>query len=474
MGVAFFMPKYRRVSQPPLSEKPSLSDEPAVSDKEEMIQQIMRRVEAKLRKDLSDKDSSGAPPTLYVIEEESQTIGEEVKRIIEEERVRDSGDGYAGPFTLCEKGHQARYAGVRTKQVITACGSHSFARAYYHCGQCRGGWCPLDRSLDLGRGQCSRHVRTLVARFCSYLPDRTAAQELEQVCGVRLGLRTLQNCSRAVGKQIQDEWQKDIEKQEKQEKQENKGKTASTDGETLPCSSERPSRLHLTMDGVMLHVDGAWHEAKLGCAYQTSSRGEAIKARYSATLAPSSEFGKRVRVLAHWSGSDHCSDVAVVADGAEWIWQETAKYFPCSTQILDYYHATQHLWSAAHTRFGEGSAEARAWMKEQKERLLNNQAAAIVADLENWHPRNVTKCKIRRQLLGYLKTHKKRTCYKTFSDKGYHIGSGVIESGCKNVVQSRMKGAGMRWSKDGAEAMMALCCHRKSTANGGFYRYTAT
>jgi hypothetical protein len=171
--------------------------------------------------------------------------------------------------------------------------------------------------------------------------------------------------------------------------------------------------------------------------------------------------------------------LAVVADGAAWIWQETGKCFPRSVQVLDYYHATQHLWAYAQACFGErsqtgeGSSAGADWTTLQKTRLLSDEASLEIADVASWRPRKSVSCKMREQLLGYLGEHERRLRYKTFSDAGYHIGGGVAESGGKNVVQLRMKGPGMRWRQAGAEAMLHLCSVWKSAGPTDFHRYTA-
>lgn len=424
--------------------------------REEAIDEILRRVEQEVRQRLT----VGAQ-TLDQIEEQSQSIGEEVKRIVEEEVLRADGTGYGGARLPCRRGHLARYAGLRSRLIITRSGTRILRRAYYYCSACGGGWCPTDRALGLGRGQCSRQVQALIARFSSHLPDRIAAQELEAVCGVHLATRTVQTYSRKIGGRIAQEWEQ---------------WQSAREAEELPASDlpSAPSRLHVTMDGVMVHVGGAWHEAKLGGVYQTDGKGVAVQTRYSATLADSAAFGKRVRVLAHLSGADRCRDIAVVADGAAWIWQETGKYFPHSTQVLDFYHVTEHLWAYAHARFGEGSQTGRDWVAAQKTRLLADEAASVITAVASWHPRQETKRRVREQLLGYLGEHQARLRYKTYSAAGYHIGSGVAESGCKNVVQIRMKGPGMRWGQAGAEAMLHLCSTWKSAGATDFHRYTAS
>jgi hypothetical protein len=179
----------------------------------------------------------------------------------------------------------------------------------------------------------------------------------------------------------------------------------------------------------------------------------------------------RLRLLAHRSGSERCRDIAGVADGATWIWQEFGKHFRMSVQVLDYYHVTEHLWAAAHLRFGEGSAQADEWMKDQKTNLLEDRIDEVIAAVADWRPRKAEKRTVKRRLLSYLGEHRHRMLYKSFSEAGYQIGSGVAESGCKNVVQIRMKRAGMRWSEKGAESMLHLCGWYTSHERGTLQPY---
>lgn len=140
-------------------------------------------------------------------------------------------------------------------------------------------------------------------------------------------------------------------------------------------------------------------------------------------------FGKRLRVLAHQAGGDRCRDVAVVADGAEWIWQETGKHFPQSVQVVDFYHAAEHLWAFAQVRFGEGTPAGTEWMRVQKERLLSDQIAQVIAEVSAWPAAKTADQEMQRRLVGYLSKHQQRMRYQTFRNRGYHIGSGVAESG---------------------------------------------
>jgi hypothetical protein len=424
--------------------------------REEQIRRIMERVEAKLRKKLGTGQQ-----TVDDMEEVAVDVGDAVKEVIVDEVQKDCGSGYAGSRSVCSCGARAKYKRTQDRRVITCAGIVTFERAYYYCASCRRGWCPADFVLGLtAHGECSRRVRSLVARFSCYLPFRLVAEEMEAICGVRLAPSTIERIAQEVGTRVADDWARK--------------ERLVAQRRALP-SNRRPSRLHATMDGVIIHVGGEWREAKLACVYQTSSRGcqsgHVTHAAYLATLARSDRFGRLVRTLAHHEGADRCANLAVVADGGAWIWQETGKYFASKVQILDFYHATENLWKVARAWFGEGSEQACQWMSEQKKRLLEDHVDQVIAELANWKPRRSDKQKIKRNVLEYLRTHRHRMAYKSLAADGWHIGSGVIEAGCKYVVKARMGGAGMRWKEPGAEAMLHLCAAWRSSGPTDFYKY---
>ena len=161
-------------------------------------------------------------------------------------------------------------------------------------------------------------------------------------------------------------------------------------------------------------------------------------------------------MLAHKAGEPRCRKVAVVADGSDWIWQETGKYFTQRVQILDFFHVCEHLWTLADARFGEVGPERAEWVHQQKGRLLEDKVETVLADIRAWQPSTKAAEETQRKELAYLTKHARRMRYKSFREAGYHIGSGVMESSCRWVVQQRMKGSGMRWSSRGAECMLQL------------------
>jgi hypothetical protein len=428
-----------------------MADKPAEHspEREARIQRILREVEKQLREGAPSLDEP-----LERIEEQSQKIGRKVQEIVERETLASIGIGYAGSHTTCHCGQRARFVTQTPRVLVTLNGVRRLRRAYYHCASCQKGFCPLDRQLQLGAGGSSVGVRALAARFASYLPFRKAAEELAVVCGIRLAAGTVRREAEAVGAALAEEWEQ---------------KEQRLWGGAAPAPAARPARLQIGMDGVMIRIGREWKEVKLGEVYQPQPGGGVARIRYYATRAGSVALGKRLRTLAQEEGVSYCRAVSTIGDGIDWIWQEAAKHFPQSDETLDYYHAMEHLWEGAHAWLGAGE-EAAAWIDQQQERLLEQRGgvAAVRAAVRHWEPGTEEHRGVKRRLIGYLETHAHRMEYQQRREQGYHIGSGVAEAGCKNVVQARLKGPGMRWSEGGVEAMLHLRADWCSTGPSDF------
>ena len=423
---------------------------------EERVQRIMARYEAQVRKSLKRGIRS-----LHEIEAEVQQIGDDVTETLTEEIIREAGTGQQGNRLLCACGEMAKYKGVHLRHLVTLHGRIPILRSYYHCSWCRSGFCPLDDQLSIGQNGCSRRVQADIARLCSYLPFALATQELEALRRVKLSATTVQNTAKQVGNRLGQEWNTRHEQGQM--------------GQSL--YSGRPvARLYGSMDGVKAHVGGRWRDIKLGVFYQRNARGRVIDTLFYGSMQTSSDFGPRLRTLGMMCGLETCSDVEMVADGAEWIWKETQAHFPNSVQVLDFYHLSEHLWVVSEARFGKAnekeSEAGQEWMGVQKGRLLRDEACLVIADIIAWQPRSKGKKEIRRKAICYMQTHQDRIQYKTLRDAGYHIGSGVMECGCKRVVKSRLGGAGMRWEEAGALAVLPLSAHWRSGQNSDFLPYT--
>ena len=410
----------------------SSSDDP----REALIQRLLRRYEELLRRRLTS-----GPQTLEQIEREISEISSELNKISQEEKIADAV-GLDVPHTfMCSNGHSAVLKSWNTRQLTTLHGKYSIRRAYYYCSQCHAGFCPADVILGIGASEISVGYQALVTRLSCYLPNRKAAIEAQLLTGTTISHSTVQRICQSAGDQISRDWQ---------------AKQDLLWSEKLP-DPEHPVRMIQTaMDGVMIFVGKQWREVKVGVAYERDTDGGVSTASYCATLKPSADFGRLWHTLNHVVGADKTKNVAVVADGADWIWAEVGKYRPGIVQVLDNMHALEHIWDIAHARYGKGSVKAAEWMEVQKARLNDDKVDEVITDIEKWRPRKAQKVETRRVELAYIKNHRHRMKYKTIAEAGYHIGSGVVEAANKNVVQARMKRAGMRWEHRAAEAQLQL------------------
>ena len=145
-----------------------------------------------------------------------------------------------------------------------------------------------------------------------------------------------------------------------------------------------------------------------------------------------------------------------LADRAEWIWKQTELHFPGALQVIDWYHATEHLGQVAHAVFGEEAPPVKPWVESRESELWEGQVEAVLEALGRLRPRAPAARDAVRRNRDYFSRHRERMRYHRFRQQGLFIGSGVVEGGtCKHVV-GRLKKAGMRWSPEGARRILNL------------------
>jgi hypothetical protein len=190
---------------------------------------------------------------------------------------------------------------------------------------------------------------------------------------------------------------------------------------------------------------------------------------YTGAIETAEEFGQRLYLEAFDRGWSRALKKLVIADGAEWIWNNADAHFPGAIQIVDLYHAREHLWELARRLHPNDQAKQKAWMKAHQERLLDQgKIEKLVAALRSIHSTNAEIREKIRTESDYFERNAERMRYPEFRRQHLFVGSGVIEAGCKTVIGSRLKQSGMFWTVRGANAIIALrCCH----LNGRFEDY---
>ncbi len=244
----------------------------------------------------------------------------------------------------------------------------------------------------------------------------------------------------------------------------------------LPAQWQPPSRavvadqrMGVAMDGLMVHVRGeSWKELKAGAVFEIEVRlgkdahtrepiqmAHAVRNSYVAHLGGPDAFGEMVFAEARRRGWERAQDTQVVADGAAWIWNQADLHFGASRQLVDWYHAAQHLANAARVFKGEGTPAFQLWFNSRETALYQGHAARIACELEQAATELPKAADELRREAGYFHTHQQRMNYLEMREEEYVIGSGMVEGGAKQY-QARLCGPGMRWSRRGIEHLVPI------------------
>lgn len=234
--------------------------------------------------------------------------------------------------------------------------------------------------------------------------------------------------------------------------------------------SKHTQRMGFSLDGWMVHLRGeGWKEVKTGAIYHIEphealdtrsgepvDRATATQQSYVAHLGGPEPFGEKLWAEAQRRRLPAAYEKGCVSDAAIWIWNLCEDYFPEAEQTVDWYHALSHLHAAAQLAFSADSAQATRWV-EVHTTLLYQGHAAVVADHRQPLAASLEPqaAELLRSEGTFFTNHARRMNYLEARENGWLIGSGSIESGCKQF-QSRLKGPGMRWSRPGAERMLTL------------------
>ncbi len=232
---------------------------------------------------------------------------------------------------------------------------------------------------------------------------------------------------------------------------------------------EPDRRMGVAMDGLMVHIrQEGWKELKAGAVFDIEVRlgqdahtdepvqmAHAVHNTYVAHLGGPAVFGEMVFAEARRRGWELAQDTQVVADGAVWIWNQADLHFGRSRQLVDGYHADEHLADAAKLFKGEGTPAFQLWFNSRETALYQGHAERIACELEqaaNDLPK--VTADLRREA-GYFREHQHRMNYLEMREEEYVIGSGMVEGGAKQY-QARLCGPGMRWSRPGAERIIPV------------------
>lgn len=320
---------------------------------------------------------------------------------------------------------------------------------------------PLDRQLQLGDVHWSEGVARLGVWLSGQATFGAAADILEQVGQIHVSKSSVWRQAKHWGEAFQAAEEQHAEQVQPVPSRE----------EISPGEAKNDQRLGVGLDGAKVYVlTEGWKEFKVGCVYEVEARptfspatlewetlGHAVRNTYVTHLGDPAGFGPKVWAEAHRRHWTQAWETQVVGDGAPWIWNLAADHFYDSYQVVDWYHATQHLASAATAVYGDQTSPAQQrWSKDHTELLFQGHADQVAHRLRCLADDRIGQA--RQSLLeeaGYFEHNQHRMNYLELREDGWLIGSGMVESGAKQF-KHRFTGAGMRWSRPGAERLMPI------------------
>ena len=385
------------------------------------------------------------------------------------QRINADTSDDTGPSRPCACGQPARYVGRRAKTYQSVLGELTLARASYHCPACQAGFCPRDRALGLEDASLSPGVQRMVGLVGAMVSFEEGHELLHELGGVEVPTKHVERAAEALGREIAQDERRVVEPPPADEP------VAPTlylgmDGTGVPMrASELEGRAGKPPDG-----SAKTREVKLCTVWSAEGRDEegtpvrdAGSVSYSAAIESAAQrdtdeqpsaFAERVVREATRRGFERAARRVVLGDGAPWIWNLASEHVPDARQIVDRFHAKQHLSDVAKAIWEPGSETGEPWARARHDELDAGDIDAVLRALAV-HADAVDDA---RKCVEYLRTNRGRMQYAEFHAAGLCTSTGVVEAGCKVAIGTRLKRTGMHWTVAGADAIIALRCCKLS------------
>lgn len=410
------------------------SSQQTMGDLERQILQQTEGLERKLLEEASQKKADQSPPVCPIC---------------------------GKPLSRLSHGHERTYQ--------TRFGPVTIRRSRGRCQRCKAWRFPADHALGLEEaGSASPSVQEMAALVASKMPVAEASAVLEHLTGVKLPPATLDREARRQGKRAQRK-RKELDQQ------------MSLGADLGQCLAVEPEPFTLVIEidawnirerddwgkSQQQRIKGIeparWHWVYGGTCFRLAARqqtdtGRSIILSRGTVMTRGGVDALREQLFAEClrQGLGQAAEVLVVADGAMWIWNLVNDRFAQATQRLDFYHASQHLWAVAHALHPEDPSAAYRWIQPLLKKLKAGRAVKVMAELEQVTKRLRAKRRAAAQReLEYFQSHRHRLNYGAAKKSGQPLGSGAIESTCRQY-QCRFKRCGQFWSQSGDEALMCL------------------
>ncbi|GAC1527546.1 MAG: hypothetical protein NVS2B16_35510 [Chloroflexota bacterium] len=303
---------------------------------------------------------------------------------------------------------------------------------------------PLDERLQLLPTAYSPFLVEAIVRLGTRLPFAQVAEEMALLFGVSVSVDTIRRLTEQAGAlQVAIE-QRELDRLEHE----------------APPDPDGPAVQQVSVDGAMAPmVGGGWTEVRtmaIGTVHERHGAAHATDLHYFSRHGSASEFIRQATLPTYERGTRQAGTVVAISDGAGWIQELIDEQCPTAVRILDFPHAVGYLSRAAQAALGIGSREAAVWLDEWAPTLKTEKPEAVIAAIRALPSPTPEAASEKRTAVRYLTTRLDQIRYADFQRHGYPIGSGIVESANKLVVEQRLKGAGMHWAPKNINPILAL------------------
>jgi len=374
-----------------------------------------------------------------MVKEKMQLLGQGLLQRI----VNKGKNGYRGSSTPCECGNSKYFVQYRPKQILTLFGQITIQRAYYYCPDCGKSLVPYDLASGLGSEQVSP---SLAEACCTVAVDdsfQQTSRKIKKLTGQKVSTNTIERLMHKVGSlaiKQQDQSLEDFFR-----------------SRCPPNPQNHPDRLYIAVDGTTAHELDGWHEVKVAAIYWQDQCDKQDVSRFVTSFENSERFGWHLWLAACRCGFRQAKEAVYLGDAAGWIRSEHNRHFGRATFIIDWYHASEHVWDCGKVLFGQGTEATAEWVDKRLDLLWDGWTKRLLDDLKDQSKSHRgRKREAIDSLYGYISSNEQQMCYDVFRAKGYDIGSGNAEGACKHVVGKRLKQSGMIWSRVGSSSVLAV------------------
>lgn len=399
-------------------------------------------------------------------------------RILLEVFLRSVGTGSLGPTLTKKDGEVLCYRRTSERKYLSIFGWVTIARAYY-LGEGGKGVFPLEAQLNLPKRMYSYLLQKWMTAWGVRTSYEGAVESVKEFLGLDVAHRPIQRITRDMTPAV-NEFTDSLEIPEA--KEEGPILIETLDGKGIPMckpdpdqpkTADKQGKKKMALVTAAFSAEPRDHrpaeEIAAGLVNEGSKKPRSPKKprckphhkRIIASLTQErATLMNRAQAAATTRIQSHTTLKVVVGDGEKQIWRFADDLFPGWMQVLDIIHVRDKLWIAAHLYHRKKSRSAKDYVKERLLALLTGEVDIVIEDfqigLEDGGLSSSKASTLRSKVLGYFINNRERMQYDKYLAMGLPIGSGVIEGTCKNLINDRMERSGMRWSRDGAEAMLTL------------------